>query len=152
MSTITQEDDLARIDAVKRAHLMHHDPGCEHWRDVDALLHIVSLHGQETDALENSHSADLESVYREHRGELEELRAEHNSELEGVRADCKAEFEDIYREHRGEIENLNRELRDIKRRWDWLVEVARLFASKSGPEHRAMLERKLDSLITQAVE
>jgi len=152
MSTITMEDDLARIDAIKHRHLMDHNPGDGHWRDVDALLHVCTLHQGEIRDIGKSHDADLESVYREHRDELEDLRAGHRSDL-AERDRELADYEnriagydrDLMEANRSQA-ILNDTIERLNLRWDWLVGITRLFASRSGPEHRAMLDRKLDSL------
>jgi len=138
MSTITLDDDLARIDEIKRRHLLHRDPGDEHWRDIDALLHASTLHNRELADLARAGNDDLEAAFREHRHEIENLRADHKSELE-ISERYLADYEE-------QIVGLNRSLAEAGKRCDWLVEVARLFASRVSPEHRVMLDKKLAGL------
>lgn len=124
---LIEDEDEARIEAVKRWHIFNRDPTDEQWRNIDALLATLGRSRQEIEE-------DLAKAEEEHRDEIRELERDYKSRIDDLRA---------------ELDDRDKELSQLENRAAIIERIATRQAELLGADHVAALQKRLKALAEQ---
>ena len=129
---ITEDQDLDRLDAIKRWHIFNRDPTDEHWQNIDCLINLF-------DKSDDKRRDEVECTEEYYKRQLDELEQSIDDRLQALRDELETRDNDL--------QEMDQRILALQRRADYLEKVARaqaeLIERTGKPNQVATLEKAI---------